>query len=96
MVDENYEQFDLSRELAGVVLEARIPVKYARVCTQSAIAYTRGLGSQILTTRERIMQRARELMAKQQQAGGERSTSLIADLVRKGVVKPCHVLVSSF
>ena len=43
VVDEDYEGFGLSGELAAVVLEAGIACKYGRVCTQTTIPYARQL-----------------------------------------------------
>jgi pyruvate/2-oxoglutarate/acetoin dehydrogenase E1 component len=54
VVDEDYEGFGLSGELAAVVLEAGIPVSYARVCTQATIPYARSLEDQALPNVERI------------------------------------------
>jgi len=54
VVDEDYEGFGLSGELAAVVLEAGIPIKYARVCTQTTIPYARNLEDQVLPNVERI------------------------------------------
>lgn len=54
VVDEDYEGFGLSGELAAVVLEAGIQFKYARVCTQTTIPYARNLEDQILPNVERI------------------------------------------
>jgi pyruvate dehydrogenase E1 component beta subunit len=54
VVDEDYEGFGLSGELAAVVLEADIPVKFARVCTQTTIPYARSMEDQILPNVERI------------------------------------------
>lgn len=61
VVDEDYEGFGLSGELAAVVLEAGINVKYARVCTQSTIPYARRLEDQALPNTQRIIQAALEL-----------------------------------
>ncbi|MFO7609391.1 MAG: transketolase C-terminal domain-containing protein, partial [Candidatus Krumholzibacteriia bacterium] len=41
VVDEDYERFGLSGEVAAVVLETGLPVTYARVCTQTTIPYAR-------------------------------------------------------
>jgi pyruvate dehydrogenase E1 component beta subunit len=41
VVDEDYEGFGLSGELGAVALEAGIPFRYARVCTQTTIPYAR-------------------------------------------------------
>ena len=54
VVDEDYESFGLSGELAAVVMEAGLPVKYARVCTQTTIPYARRMEDQILPNVERI------------------------------------------
>jgi pyruvate dehydrogenase E1 component beta subunit len=54
VVDEDYEGFGLSGELAAVVLEANIPFKYARVCTQTTIPYARSMEDHILPNVERI------------------------------------------
>jgi pyruvate dehydrogenase E1 component beta subunit len=61
-VDEDYEGFGLSGELAAVVLEAGIPTSYARVCTQGAIPYARHLEDQALPNVQRIIDAAAELM----------------------------------
>jgi pyruvate/2-oxoglutarate/acetoin dehydrogenase E1 component len=62
VVDEDYRGFGLSGELSAVVLEAGISCKYARVCTQTTIPYTRHLEDQILPNKERICTSARHLM----------------------------------
>ena len=62
VVDEDYESFGLSGELAAAVLEAGISCRYARVCTQTTIPYARHLEDQILPNRERICAAARRLM----------------------------------
>ncbi len=43
VIDEDYEAFGLSGELAALVLEAGHSFKYARVCTQTTIPYARRL-----------------------------------------------------
>jgi acetoin:2,6-dichlorophenolindophenol oxidoreductase subunit beta len=62
VVDEDYEGFGLSGELAAVVLEAGIVAKYGRVCTQTTIPYARKLEDQVLPNVERICQAARDLI----------------------------------
>jgi acetoin:2,6-dichlorophenolindophenol oxidoreductase subunit beta len=62
VVDEDYEGFGLSGELSAVVLEAGISCKYARVCTQTTIPYSRHLEDQTLPNRERICVSVRQLM----------------------------------
>jgi pyruvate dehydrogenase E1 component beta subunit len=54
VVDEDYEGFGLSGELAAIVLEAGIPVRYGRVCTQDTIPYARELEDQTLPSVQRI------------------------------------------
>jgi pyruvate dehydrogenase E1 component beta subunit len=54
VVDEDYEGFGLSGELAAVALEAGISFKYARVCTQTTIPYARDQEDQTLPNVERI------------------------------------------
>jgi pyruvate dehydrogenase E1 component beta subunit len=62
VVDEDYESFGLSGELAAVVLEAGIPVKFARVCTIGTIPYARHLEDQTLPNVQRITEAAQQLM----------------------------------
>jgi pyruvate/2-oxoglutarate/acetoin dehydrogenase E1 component len=62
VVDEDYESFGLSGELAAIVLEANIPVKYARVCTQTTIPYARYLEDQTLPNVERICAGVKQLL----------------------------------
>lgn len=54
VVDEDYEGFGLSGELAAVALEAGISFKYARVCTQTTIPYARDREDQTLPNVKRI------------------------------------------
>jgi acetoin:2,6-dichlorophenolindophenol oxidoreductase subunit beta len=61
VVDEDYEGFGLSGELAAVVLEAGIAAKYARVCTRTTIPYARHLEDQVLPGVQRICAAARAL-----------------------------------
>lgn len=63
VVDEDYESFGLSGELAAVVLEAGISARYARVCTKSTIPYARDLEDETLPNTQRIISAARQLMA---------------------------------
>ena len=62
VVDEDYEGFGLSGELAAVVLEAGISFKYARVCTQTTIPYARSMEDQVLPNVERIRTAAINLL----------------------------------
>jgi pyruvate dehydrogenase E1 component beta subunit len=41
VVDEDYEGFGLSGEVAAILMEEGIPARYARVCTQNTIPYAR-------------------------------------------------------
>ena len=61
VVDEDYEGFGLSGELAAVVLEAGIFFHYGRVCTQTTIPYARHLEDQVLPNKDRILSAARRL-----------------------------------
>jgi pyruvate dehydrogenase E1 component beta subunit len=61
VVDEDYEGFGLSGELAAIVLEAGLAFKYARVCTQGTIPYARALEDQALPNVERITAAALQL-----------------------------------
>lgn len=63
VVDEDYETFGLSGELAAVVSEAGISFKFARVCTQTTIPYARHLEDATLPNVERICSAAHQLMA---------------------------------
>ncbi len=62
VVDEDYEGFGLSGELAAVVLEAGIPVRYSRVCSQTTIPYARQLEDQVLPSTAAIIRAALNLM----------------------------------
>ena len=62
VIDEDYETFGLSGELAAVVVEAGIPFRYARVCTRSTIPYARSLEDQTLPNVDRIRSAARRLL----------------------------------
>lgn len=62
VVDEDYQAFGLSGELAAVVLEAGIPARYGRVCTEETIPYDRVREDQVLPNVARIRQAARQLM----------------------------------
>ena len=63
VVDEDYEAFGLSGELAAIVLEAGISFKFGRVCTQTTIPYARHLEDQALPNVERIHKAARDLLS---------------------------------
>jgi pyruvate/2-oxoglutarate/acetoin dehydrogenase E1 component len=61
-IDEDYQAFGLSGELAAVALEAGIPLKYGRVCTQATIPYARQLEDETLPNVVRICAAARQLI----------------------------------
>lgn len=62
VVDEDYQGFGLSGELAAIILEAGINANYGRVCTEKTIPYSRELEAQTLPNKERIVEGAIELM----------------------------------
>jgi len=62
VVDEDYEGFGLSGELAAIALEAGIEIEYARVCTQMTIPFTRDLEDEVLPNVIRIVEAGRKLM----------------------------------
>lgn len=62
VVDEDYERFGLSGEVAACVLEAGLAPRYARVCTQTTIPYDRRREDQTLPNVARILTAARELL----------------------------------
>lgn len=64
VIDEDYESFGLSGELAAIVLEAGIPVKFARVCTRTTIPYARCLEDGTLPNVEQIRLAAISLLQK--------------------------------
>lgn len=63
VVDEDYQGFGLSGELAAIVSEEGIPFQYARVCTQGTIPYSRVLEDQTLPSTDRIVEAGLELAA---------------------------------
>lgn len=64
VVDEDYEGFGLSGELAAVALEAGLMFKYARVCTQTTIPYARDMEDETLPNVGRIVQACSALVRK--------------------------------
>jgi pyruvate/2-oxoglutarate/acetoin dehydrogenase E1 component len=62
VVDEDYEAFGLSGELAAVLLEAGPRVRYGRVCVRSTIPYARRLEDEALPNARRICVAVRALM----------------------------------
>jgi len=55
VADEDYREFGLSGELAASILEAGIPAKFGRVCTDTVIPYARELENQVLPSTSRIV-----------------------------------------
>ncbi len=62
VVDEDYEGFGLSGELAAVALEAGLTFKFGRVCTQTTIPYARALEDETLPNVKRIVDAAEKLV----------------------------------
>jgi pyruvate dehydrogenase E1 component beta subunit len=62
VVDEDYEAFGLSGELAAVALEAGIAPRYGRVCTRETIPYARHMEDEVLPNVARIVSAARRLV----------------------------------
>jgi pyruvate/2-oxoglutarate/acetoin dehydrogenase E1 component len=62
VVDEDYEGFGLSGELAAVALEAGISFQYGRVCTRTTIPYARDLEDETLPNVKRIVEVCTKLM----------------------------------
>ncbi len=62
VVDEDYKHFGLSGELAAVALEEGLHFKYARVCTEQTIPYSRRLEDEILPSTSRIVEAAENLL----------------------------------
>lgn len=60
-VDEDYEGFGLSGELAAIILEEGLAVRYGRVCTRTTIPYARRLEDAALPNVRRICDAARTL-----------------------------------
>lgn len=62
VVDEDYQGYGLSGELAAIILEAGIPIKFRRVCTETTIPYARDLEDQTLPNTKRILAAAHDLV----------------------------------
>lgn len=61
VVDEDYQGFGLSGELAACVLEAGLSVRYGRVCTAGTIPYSMEEERKTLPNKERIKKAALKL-----------------------------------
>jgi pyruvate dehydrogenase E1 component beta subunit len=62
VVDEDYEAFGLSGEIAAILLEEGIQARFARVCTRGTIPYSRAREWETLPNPRRILAAARELL----------------------------------
>jgi len=62
VVDEDYEGFGLSGEVAAVLLESRFRGLYARVCTKGTIPYSRALEDATLPSTARIVEAVEHLV----------------------------------
>ncbi len=63
VVDEDYQEFGLSGEVAAVALEAGLAPRYARVCLDGPLPYARHLEDAALPNVERIVRAARAVMS---------------------------------
>lgn len=61
VVDEDYERFGLSGEIAASLLERGMRFQYARVCTRETIPYAIDREADVIPNVERIRDAAREL-----------------------------------
>jgi pyruvate dehydrogenase E1 component beta subunit len=64
VVDEDYKTFGLSGELAAIVQEEGIDCKFARVCTEDTIPYSRNMEDQTLPNTKKIIDTSLQLMNK--------------------------------
>ncbi len=62
VVDEDYQGYGLSGELAATALEAGVCMSYSRVCTEDTIPFSRELEYQTLPNVERIVEAATKLV----------------------------------
>ncbi|MDF1513405.1 MAG: transketolase C-terminal domain-containing protein [Anaerolineae bacterium] len=62
VVDEDYERFGLSGELAAIILENGIPCAYGRVCTHNTIPYAKHLEEATLPNVARISEAVKGLL----------------------------------
>jgi pyruvate dehydrogenase E1 component beta subunit len=58
VIDEDYQEFGLSGELAAICLEAGLSITYDRVCTTETIPYARKVEDKVLPKTERIIETA--------------------------------------
>jgi pyruvate/2-oxoglutarate/acetoin dehydrogenase E1 component len=64
IVDEDYKSFGLSGEICAILLENGISFKFARVCTENTIPYSRELEDQVLPNTKRIVNEALKILNK--------------------------------
>jgi pyruvate dehydrogenase E1 component beta subunit len=62
VVDEDYEGFGLSGEIAGILMEEGISTRFARVCTRGTLPYSRAMEWEALPNPQRIFAAARRLL----------------------------------
>jgi pyruvate dehydrogenase E1 component beta subunit len=62
VVDEDYKNFGLSGELAATVMEAGIPARLKRVCTETTIPYSRRMEDETLPSTKKILDAAVALL----------------------------------
>ena len=62
VVDEDYQDFGLSGELAAVLLEAGLVIRYGRVCTRNTIPYNQHLEQDVLPNVARIINKSEEIL----------------------------------
>ena len=63
VVDEDYKRFGLSGEIAALVLEHSIPIKYGRVCTNDTIPYSHSLEIEAIPGTKRIVETALSILS---------------------------------
>jgi pyruvate dehydrogenase E1 component beta subunit len=64
VVDDDYREFGLSGEIAALILEAGLSVKYGRVCLEGTLPYARHLEDQALPNAKRIGAAVMELLSR--------------------------------
>lgn len=62
VVDEDYQSFGLSGEVAAVVAESGIPFKFGRVCTDGTIPFNREKENEVLPNVDRIVEAVQRLL----------------------------------
>jgi len=63
VVDEDYESFGLSGEIAAITLEAGLTPRYARVCLRTTLPYARTFEDEALPNTRRIVEAVRSVMS---------------------------------